>query len=331
MAWASIEGIDLYYELHGEGETIVFAHGAGGNHLSWWQQVSFFREKYRCLTFDHRGFGRSGDREGGPGAAAFPEDLRALLDSLGIDRAYLVAQSMGGRTCMGFAAAYPQRVKALVMADTVFGMSDPTVDEQFRAAREARPDATPQNSAYSPRFASEQPDLAFLYDSIRALNPPRAMSLPGRQTPPDSRFVVTTEKLAWFAIPVQFVVGADDVLVPPSVMQAAAKLIPHARYEEVRGCGHSVYFENAQAFNRIVASFLESVGRGVWSVSQLNLTPSARNQWDRLVAAGMRPYAVICSCGKSFVSPANNVGMLEERWLADHYGREGHELKLFEG
>ena len=50
---------ELYYEETGEGPAIVFAHGAGGNHLSWWQQVPVFRERYRCVSFDHRGWGRS--------------------------------------------------------------------------------------------------------------------------------------------------------------------------------------------------------------------------------------------------------------------------------
>ena len=61
MAFASINGIDLYYETHGKGPAVVFAHGAGGNHLSWWQQVPVFAEEYRCISVDHRGFGQSPD------------------------------------------------------------------------------------------------------------------------------------------------------------------------------------------------------------------------------------------------------------------------------
>ena len=71
MPKSAINGIDLYYETNGGGESngdgetigaepaVVFAHGAGGNHLSWWQQVPAFSELYRCVTFDHRGFGQS--------------------------------------------------------------------------------------------------------------------------------------------------------------------------------------------------------------------------------------------------------------------------------
>src|SRR3989304_5008112 len=80
--------------------------GRGGNHLSWWQQVPVFPRNYRCLTFDHRGWGLSLDgQDAGP--AAFVDDLRALLDHLGIERAALGAPSMGGLSCLGFALPSP--------------------------------------------------------------------------------------------------------------------------------------------------------------------------------------------------------------------------------
>ena len=86
MPLVRINGIELYYEIHGEGPAVVLAHGAGGNHLSWWQQVPRLSQHFRCVTFDHRGFGSSRDLPDGPGADAFIEDLRQLLDHLGIER-----------------------------------------------------------------------------------------------------------------------------------------------------------------------------------------------------------------------------------------------------
>src|SRR5262245_20733114 len=98
MPKAQINGITLYYEVHGQGSAVDFTHGAGGNHLSWWQQVPVLARQYRCITFDHRGFGQSLDAPNGSGSQAFVEDLKALLDLLEIERAALVAQSMGGRS-----------------------------------------------------------------------------------------------------------------------------------------------------------------------------------------------------------------------------------------
>jgi len=66
MPKAQINGIELYYEVHGNGPAVVCAHGAGGNHLSWWQQVPVLTPRYRCVIFDHRGFGQSLDSPNGP-------------------------------------------------------------------------------------------------------------------------------------------------------------------------------------------------------------------------------------------------------------------------
>ena len=60
----------LYYEVHGDGPAVVFAHGAGGTHMSWWQQVPALSRHFRCITFDHRGFGYSRDVPNGPGRGA---------------------------------------------------------------------------------------------------------------------------------------------------------------------------------------------------------------------------------------------------------------------
>ena len=85
MPLASINGIRIDYQEYGQGEAIVFCHGAGGNLLSWWRQIPYFSENYRCVTFSHRGFGHSYDQPDGPGMKSFVEDLVALLDHLGIE------------------------------------------------------------------------------------------------------------------------------------------------------------------------------------------------------------------------------------------------------
>ena len=104
MAFMVKDGFRLYYEdTGGPGPTVLFLHGAGGNHLCWWQQVPVFAEEYRCVTMDQRSFGQSPDVAGGPGPAALGADALALLDHLGIAQAALVAQSMGGWAAVGAA------------------------------------------------------------------------------------------------------------------------------------------------------------------------------------------------------------------------------------
>ena len=128
MPIATLRSVGLYYESHGPetAPAIVFAHGWGGSHLSWFQQVPAFMDRYRCVTFDHRSWGQSratDDRAG----EAFVDDLLELLDHLEIAPATFVAQSMGGWTCLNLALAAPSRVDRLLMADSPGGLSSETI------------------------------------------------------------------------------------------------------------------------------------------------------------------------------------------------------------
>ena len=253
MSSARINGIDLHYQSYGEGDAIIFAHGAGGNLLSWWQQIPFFSPRYRCVAFDHRGFGHSLDTPGGPGAAAFVADLRGLLDHLGIESAHLVAQSMGGRTMLGFAVAYPHRVKSLVMADTVGGMQAPEVLAQQRRWQESQPPGGEIGfRAVSPLFVQRNPNLANLYLQVSRTNPPRHDPPGGQPAGP------TASDLANLNVPTLFFVGEDDQISPPPVIAAGARAIPGARLLKVPEAGHSVYFEKPDIFNFEVLRFIES-------------------------------------------------------------------------
>ena len=91
--------------------------------------------RYTCVAFSHRGFGPSREAPGGPGPAAFVDDLAALLDRLDIGDVRLVAQSMGGWTCLGYALRAPERVRRLVMASTFGSLADPEIDALLRAHR----------------------------------------------------------------------------------------------------------------------------------------------------------------------------------------------------
>lgn len=268
MGSAAVNGIDLYYEEHGTGPAVVFAHGAGGNHLSWWQQVPVFSRKYRCITFDHRGWGLSLDgHDAGP--AAFVEDLRGLLDHLGIERAALVAQSMGGLTCLSFTVAYPERVWALVMGNTFAGMRREVwlaAGEGLRSQAQAlweRRRSTGVRRALAPGFARREREKAFLYKQIRLLNeegPNRLRTeeqvTRARALEREPAVAASGEGLAGMRVPVLFIGGEHDEVMPPSLMEVARGLIPEAQMVVAPGAGHSVYFEQPDTFNGIVLEFL---------------------------------------------------------------------------
>ena len=250
---------DVYYEVHGpspgSAPVIVFAHGAGGNHLSWWQQVPHFSNRFTCVTFDHRGFGQSIERAGGRGGAAFADDLQALLDHLQIPRAHLVAQSMGGWTCLAFTVRHRERVDRLVMCDTPGGLLTAAMSEAW-SVKESRPAALPDgvHPAAGARMAQEQPGLHFLYTQISDLNPARTLAELGMLL--RAAGTLEPEAVSALDLPVLFIVGEEDIVIPPRVIERAAEHFRHARVERIPAAGHSVYFERPALFNRIVERFL---------------------------------------------------------------------------
>src|SRR5260221_2919613 len=235
----------LYYESVGSGPALIFLHGLGGAHLSWWQQVPHFMRWYRCVTLDQRSFGLSPDPEG-LFNRAHPSDLGALLDHLKIGKCVLVGQSMGGWTIVGYALEHPERVAAMVMADTPGGIFTP--DMKFERVGPMPIDATPPIGSlptYAAEYFARRPELAFLYDEIRIL---------GARPPADAgarifgqRYDLATvrERLT---MPILCMDGEQDTLIRPAIVRSLLESLPNARLRTVPDSGHSIYFEQPGAF-----------------------------------------------------------------------------------
>ena len=146
--------------------------GLGGNHLSWWQQVPFFSDRYTCVTFAHRGFAPSTDSAEPLGPRAFADDLAALIAHLGLGDVRLVAQSMGGWTCLDYTLRHPEHVRGLVLACTVGTLATPELDRLFASGPggEAELFARGIHPAAGARMAREQPALHHLYRQIDGLS-----------------------------------------------------------------------------------------------------------------------------------------------------------------
>ena len=257
MPFAPVNGIDLCYEVHGDGPALVFAHGSGGNRLSWWQQVPCFSRHYTCITFDHRSFGLSRDGAQPQGRRGFADDLKGLLDYLGVKQIAIVAHSMGGRTGVGFTLRNPERVRGLVLSGTNGGSVNDE-SRQLRIEQQERHQAMPRGTirALSPRFVTQHPEHAFLYRQIMGLNPKHTADF---LAAPTGYRGSTHERLAEAGVPILYIAGEEDVLVPPRAIEIASSQIPQARLARVTDAGHSVYYEQPERFNREVLEFLEEV------------------------------------------------------------------------
>ncbi len=132
------DGVKLYYEETGEGEPVVFVHEFAGDHRSWEPQVRHFARRYRCITYNARGFPPSDVPEEPDmySQARATADIKAVLDHLGISRAHIVGLSMGGFATLHFGLNHPEMARALVVAGCGYG-AEPDRREQFRAEAEA--------------------------------------------------------------------------------------------------------------------------------------------------------------------------------------------------
>ena len=257
---------ELYYEVTGSGPAIVFMHGLGGNHLSWWQQVAHFAPRFTCVTFAHRGFAPSSAIAGGPNPADYADDLAALLDHLALDKVWLVGQSMGGWTGVEYTLRNTGKVRGLVLANTTGTLDARKLSEAMRIRIDAwmiEADATAMagfangvHPACGERMAREQPALHLLYRHIDDMagkmdkQAVRARLFDGRNRAP--------KDLAAVASPVLFIVGQEDIVIPPFAADAIAAALGDARVAKVEKSGHSAYFERAGEFNQHLENFVSA-------------------------------------------------------------------------
>jgi 3-oxoadipate enol-lactonase len=263
-------GAELYWEVTGEGRAIVFAHGLGGNHASWWQQVAHFATGYACVTFAHRGFSPSSAIAGGPDPRDYAADLAALIDHLGLAEVAIVAQSMGGWTAMEYALQGRANLGALVLAATTGSIDPDRLDaaepwrQRLEGWRQASEKARAElqrgdvHVACGARMAREQPALHLLYRHIDEANTDldkealRARLVAARTRAP--------AELGAIVCPTLLLSGDEDIVMPPFAADALAALLPRAAATHIADAGHSAYFERAEVFNRHLADFLIACG-----------------------------------------------------------------------
>ena len=256
MPLAEVNGTEIYYEVHGSGPPLILAHGVGGNHAIWWQQIPRLSQFYMVVTFDHRGFGRSKEIPEGPHRGDYVNDLLGLLDHLEIDRAALVGQSMGGTCSLAMTGWHPERVAALVMSDTTGMMDHPDV-QPTAAWLSAQSTLNQADRAVSKDFQQRSPALTELFLQLNSFNKANRFNVraEGYKGP-------TPEEVSNNGVPVMFILGTNDRVVDPNILRRAHELVVGSRLVEFPGPGHSVYWEQPEAWSFVVHGFLQEVGYG---------------------------------------------------------------------
>ncbi|HEX4507006.1 MAG TPA: alpha/beta hydrolase [Alphaproteobacteria bacterium] len=264
MARVPIDGCKLYYEIEGDGDWLVFAHGGDGNHLCWWKQVAAFKDRYRCLTYDARGYGLSDTSEQAVDAVhSAANDLLALLDHLDIGRAVLVGHSMGGMAVSGISQSRPERVRALVMSDTPFGFQTAALSRWAVQMMDKISDGFDvMENLFAPGYAEREQEMHGLYQAICRM---RISELPAR--PADDRVYEPYRRMrdmaavdySAFPVPSLFIVGDQDQLTLPGMMEETAAAVGGAKFVTIPGAGHSPFFEQTELYNAALETFLKDV------------------------------------------------------------------------
>lgn len=266
QGWLDRGDCRIFYETLGEGPALVFAHGLGGSHLSWWQQMAHFAKSHSCIAFSHRGFAPSTAPADGPDPLVYADDVAALLDHLGHRRATIVGQSMGGWTGIEFALRWPDRLAVLVLTSTSGTIDfarlspelrDPLARWEAESAKErARCEAAGFHVATGARMAAEQPALHLLYRQVDATSAGldkgklRGKLMATRRRDPAD--------VGAIKVPVLVIAGDEDIVFPALVAEKLAAAFPRACAMVFPQTGHSPYFERPQAFNDAVERFLSA-------------------------------------------------------------------------
>ena len=255
MPHADLSGVRIWHvDSGGDGAPVVLMHAATGSSRVWEHQIpAFTAAGFRVIAFDRRGFGRTAIAPGGvqPGTAA--DDLHALMDYLRVDRFHLVGTAAGGFAAIDYALSFPQRLRSLVLANTIGGVQD---ESYLALGRRIRP----------PEFNALPADVRELGPSYRAANAEgtrRWMELeqssraPG--TPPPAQTMkhhLTFALVATIKTPTLVLTGGADLYAPPPVMKLFVERIKGAESIVVPEAGHSTYWEQPDAFNSAVLAFI---------------------------------------------------------------------------
>lgn len=251
------DGEQIWVETAGNGPDLVLSHGLGGNAAVWYQQLPYFAQRYRVITWDQRGFGRSSNQGMQHGPESAVQDLLQILDMLGVESTHLVGQSMGGWVTTGVALAAPERVKSIVLACTTGGAPvglRPADAPPSTFHKLARP--LGEHPAIGGRLPSLDIAKAYLYQSLGSFG----------VRPSDSEFfrilrehAYSGDELAAINVPVLLIAGELDNLMTPERIRRAAHYFTNSSVVELADRGHSPYFEDPDAWNELVLRFLSAI------------------------------------------------------------------------
>lgn len=270
------DGVELYYEVTGQGVPIVFVHEFAGDMLSWEGQVRHFGKWYRCIAFNARGYPPSSVP---PDVRSYSQDravadILTVMDTEGIDKAHIVGLSMGGFATLHLGLKHPHRARSLCVAGVGYG-AEPDRQKLFREEAEISSAFLREHGmeAFAERYAvgpTRQPfknaDPRGFDEFGRQLASHSALGSANTQLGVQGNrpsLYALTDELQTLTVPTLILNGDEDwpCLTPGLMLKAN---IPSAALAVIPNCGHTMNLEASGEFNHIVAAFLTQADSGRW-------------------------------------------------------------------
>jgi len=270
------DGVTLYYEETGSGSPVVLVHEYADDLRGWEPQLRHLGRRHRAIAYNARGYPPS-DVPPDPSSysqARAADDIAAVLDHLGLEKAHVVGLSMGGFATLHFGFRHPHRALSLCVGGCGYG-AEPAQRERFRAEADAivaaiRTDgmaAFAGRYAYGPtrvQFENKDPRGFAEFRAAFAEHDPvgAANTQLGVQRERPSLYELTGE-MARLTVPTLIVTGDEDwpCLAPALLMK---QTIPTAALAVMPNCGHGINREDPDGYNRILGDFIAQVEAGRW-------------------------------------------------------------------
>lgn len=246
------DGVNLYYEVHGSGPTILLTHGYSATSQMWQGQVEALSKDHQLVIWDMRGHGQS-DSPDDPALYSEPAtvaDMAALLDTVGARSAIIGGLSLGGYMSLAFHRVHPERTEALLIIDTGPGYKNDEAREGWNRTSLKTAERYETEGLKGLEAGSPERRLA-RHRSAKGL----ALAARGMLTQRDAGVILSLPDIR---VPSIVVVGSEDTPFLAASDYMAAK-IPGAKKAVIEGAGHAANIDRPEAFNAAIVGFLEGL------------------------------------------------------------------------
>lgn len=262
MPKAGLDDISLYYEVHGKGEPLLLIAGLGADSAAWTRVVRKFAERFKVITFDNRGSGRSDIPDKKYSIREMAEDAAKLLDHLRVEKTHVIGHSMGGYIAQEFAICYPKRVDTLILEATapISSGRNNMLFSGFLRLMERKNDVETLIRQWSPWLFSPR---AFERGSFVETFIKNVVKYPYPQTKTGFRRQLgaiasfdTRKRIKNIKARTLVMAGRDDILITSEESRVLSERIPGSLFAVINDAGHDIHVESPAAFISEVAGFL---------------------------------------------------------------------------